>query len=294
MALPELDTEYGVVNSYVICTECKVGKLYAQGSLIDTADFSNEHAAHGLVATTEADFLERYVADGFVDVDRPGLKPIVTKFSPAIGTLKSTSAPPFGFPGSGSDGVGAQRRAMMGGFRPRIISEFDEQRERVSLRPSWDETFLDVARVLARRGTCSRKAVGAVLVKDTRVIATGYNGAPAGLPHCNHQAQPAMDGQNYITVGSDMENGHCAVAEHAERNALIYSGRESRGGTMYVTVAPCLTCLRMMITAGVVRVVYGEEYRPDRRVEELCAQAGIEITHFKRPDPISDPISGVK
>lgn len=280
---PELSTDLEVVSAYIVCTKCKKGKL-AESDMLNAGGpgFSEHHASHGIIAVTEAQFLEQYLAEGYVDVDRPSLQPIVTRFSGA--PSKMTTVAPFGMPGSGSSGVNAQRRAMMGrslGLKELVVWP---TAERISLRPSWDETFLEVARVLSRRGTCSRKAVGAVLVKDTRIVATGYNGAPAGLPHCNHQA----------TVGSDMENGHCAVAEHAERNALIYSGRESRGGTMYVTVAPCLTCLRMMVTAGVVRIVYGESYRPDRRVDELCAQAGIEIVHFKGSDPIFDPTLGVK
>jgi dCMP deaminase len=137
------------------------------------------------------------------------------------------------------------------------------------MRPSWDETFLRVAEVLAQRGTCSRLKVGAVLVKDTRIISTGYNGAPAGLRHCDHRD------------GGDMEDGHCSRAEHAERNALLLSRADARGATMYVTASPCLACARMAVTVGVKRIVYAADYQPDVRVDELCAAAGIDLVAFR-------------
>lgn len=137
-------------------------------------------------------------------------------------------------------------------------------------RPSWDAYFCGITRAVGTRATCSRKAVGAVLVKDKLILATGYNGAPAGLRHCDH------------TDGRDLLNGHCARSTHAEQNAIVQAARHGigiEGSTLYCTNNPCLTCTKLIINAGVVRIVYEEEY-PDTLAFELLRESGIRVERF--------------
>jgi dCMP deaminase len=127
-------------------------------------------------------------------------------------------------------------------------------------RPSWDEYFMKIAHLVAERSTCMRRSVGAIIVKDKRIISTGYNGAPRGLKHC-------------LEVG-------CRGA-HAEQNAIIQaasSGVSMEGSTMYCTTAPCATCAKMILNAGVKRLVLGGRY-PDALGESLIEEAGLEAEY---------------
>ncbi|MDD3825555.1 MAG: cytidine/deoxycytidylate deaminase family protein [Anaerolineae bacterium] len=136
-------------------------------------------------------------------------------------------------------------------------------------RPSWDDYFMQITLQVARRSTCPRAAVGAVLVRDKRILTTGYNGAPAGLPHCTE-------------AGCLMVNGHCVRTLHAEQNAIIQGalhGVDVSGSTLYVTHQPCLVCAKMIINAGIERVVYGGEY-PDEIARGFLEQAGISLEHY--------------
>jgi dCMP deaminase len=136
-------------------------------------------------------------------------------------------------------------------------------------RPSWDEYFMGIAFQVAKRSTCDRARVGAIIVKDRRILTTGYNGAPAGLPHCDD-------------VDHLMVDGHCVRTLHAEQNAIIQAalhGVSVQGGTMYVTHQPCLTCAKMIINAGIVRVVHAGDY-PDENSRAFLAQAGVGLQRF--------------
>lgn len=120
-------------------------------------------------------------------------------------------------------------------------------------RPSWDEYFMELAQVVAKRSTCNRRSVGAVMVRDKRILTTGYNGSPPGQPHCHD-------------VGCLMLEGHCVRAIHAEQNAIIQAamyGIDLRGSTCYVTSAPCVHCSKMLIAVGVKRIVFLEDYTED-------------------------------
>jgi len=133
-------------------------------------------------------------------------------------------------------------------------------------RPSWNEYFMNVAHEVARRSTCERAQVGAVIVKDKRILTTGYNGSPRGLPHCTE-------------VGCLMDNGHCVRTLHAEQNAIIVAalhGVITEGATIYITHQPCFLCAKMIINAGIVQIVYDKEY-PDDRAREFLEQAGVEL-----------------
>ncbi|MCL6522806.1 MAG: dCMP deaminase family protein [Firmicutes bacterium] len=134
------------------------------------------------------------------------------------------------------------------------------------LRPGWDEYFLRLAELVAERATCPRQHVGAVLVRERRILATGYNGAPRGLPHCTE-------------VGCSLYGEHCTRAVHAELNALLQCARfgvAAEGATLYCTHTPCLECAKALVNAGVHEVVYRHPYADDRaNVEALLREAGL-------------------
>lgn len=138
-------------------------------------------------------------------------------------------------------------------------------------RPSWDSYFLTIARAVAKRSTCDRARVGAVLVRDKRILSTGYNGTPRGLPHCTE-------------VGCIMVNNSCQRVVHAEANVIIQAalhGVSTKGATLYVTHQPCLTCAKTIINAGIVRVVYAGEY-PDDMAQEFLSQAGVVLERYEK------------
>lgn len=148
-------------------------------------------------------------------------------------------------------------------------------------RPTWDEYFMKIAHLVAERSTCMRRRVGAIIVTDKRIVSTGYNGAPRGLHHCLEVG--CLREKMGIPSGERQEL--CRGA-HAEQNAIIQaasSGGSMEGATMYCTTAPCSTCSKMIINAGIRRLVLGERY-PDALGETLVAEAGIEtVYHVLEP-----------
>jgi len=154
----------------------------------------------------------------------------------------------------------------------------------VTDRPTWDDYFLQMAHVVARRSTCLRRHVGALLVRDKRILATGYNGAPSNLPHCE-QAGCLRDAMG-IPSGERQE---LCRALHAEQNAIIQAalhGVDTRDSDLYCTTQPCITCAKMLINAGVKRVVYRGDYSDAMAVEMLTA-AGVEL--LRSPHAAGDP-----
>ena len=141
-------------------------------------------------------------------------------------------------------------------------------------RPSWDEYFLKIAREVAERSTCLRRKVGAVLVRDKRILTTGYNGAPRGIAHC----EEAGCLREELGVPSGQRHELCRGL-HAEMNALVQAavhGVGVSGGALYCTNQPCSLCTKMLINAGIARVVTLEGY-PDELAEELLKEAGIPL-----------------
>ena len=139
------------------------------------------------------------------------------------------------------------------------------------MRPSRQETLLEVARVVGLRGTCDRKQVGAVIAREGRIISVGYNGAPPGLPHCDENQHGYPDA---LIVNPEVG---CRNATHAEANALAFAakyGVPTDEATLYVTVSPCLDCARLLIAAGILKVCFLEEYR-NRDGIDLLNQAHI-------------------
>ncbi len=142
-------------------------------------------------------------------------------------------------------------------------------------RPSWDEYFMEMAVLTAKRSTCMRRSVGAVIVKDRHIIATGYNGAPRGIAHC---AERGGCLRQKLGVPSGERHELC-MALHAEQNAIIQAatlGQSIEGATIYVTHQPCVICAKMIINAGIRRIVVKEGY-PDKLSVDILAEAGLKI-----------------
>ena len=137
------------------------------------------------------------------------------------------------------------------------------------MRPGWDEYFMEIARTVATRATCPRATVGCVLTRERRILTTGYNGAPRGVAHCTE-------------IGCSVLNDHCQRATHAEANAVVQGalhGVSLDGATAYCTHEPCINCSKLLISAGVVKIVYKDAY-PDPIASELLAEAGVRVVPF--------------
>ncbi|MGB9772858.1 MAG: deoxycytidylate deaminase [Bacteroidota bacterium] len=149
-------------------------------------------------------------------------------------------------------------------------------------RLGWHEYFMKIASVVAERSTCNRAKVGAVIVKDRTILATGYNGAPAGLPHCTE-----VGCLIYISRGPDgEEEENCYRAIHAEINAIVQAAKHGvsiDGADIYVTASPCYHCLKTLINAGIKNIYYGEPYKI-HRVKELVDQAHVNLIHVPIPE----------
>lgn len=142
-------------------------------------------------------------------------------------------------------------------------------------RISWDEYFMRFAELAATRTTCLRRSVGAVIVKDKHILATGYNGAPKKVPHCKDLGGCLREKLN---VPSGERHELCR-ALHAEQNAIIQcamSGQNIEGATIYITHQPCIICSKMIINAGIKRIVVREGY-PDNLAKQILSEAGLSI-----------------
>jgi len=143
-------------------------------------------------------------------------------------------------------------------------------------RPSWDEYFLELAAQVARRATCDRGRAGCVVVRDKRIIATGYVGSPPGLPHCDdvgHLFRKVVDEDGNVRQ-------HCVRTTHAEQNAICQAARYGiamEGATIYCTMEPCRVCAMLLISVGIRRVVARRRYHAGQDTRELFQAAGIEL-----------------
>lgn len=147
-------------------------------------------------------------------------------------------------------------------------------------RPDWDTYFMDIAHVVARRSNCRRRHVAALIVADRRIISTGYNGTPRGIPNCSEGGCPRCAG----AALSGEQLGDCVCA-HAEENAIVqaaYHGIAVRGGALYCTLSPCLLCCKMIINAGLRDVVYEHEYQFSSQARALLRTAGVKCRRFRR------------
>lgn len=145
------------------------------------------------------------------------------------------------------------------------------------MRPDWDDYFMEMAEVVKNRSTCLRRKVGAVIVKDKRILATGYNGAPSGTPHCLDIG--CYRQENNIPSG---ERAELCRGTHAEQNAIIqaaYHGVSIKDSTLYVTLQPCVLCAKMAINAGIKKICFKGNY-PDELSLKILKEAGIELIKF--------------
>ncbi|HNQ65990.1 MAG TPA: cytidine/deoxycytidylate deaminase family protein [Smithella sp.] len=147
-------------------------------------------------------------------------------------------------------------------------------REKKKKRPDWDSYFLDIVDLVSRRSTCCRRSVGAGLVRDSRILATGYNGAPSKLQHCLDIG--CLREQLKVPSG---ERHELCRGLHAEQNAIIQAalhGVSTKGSTLYCTNHPCVICAKMIINAGIIRVVIRDGYH-DQLAAEMLKEAGIRV-----------------
>ncbi len=145
-------------------------------------------------------------------------------------------------------------------------------------RPPWDKYFMEIARLVASRSTCLRRKVGAVVVKDKRVLATGYNGAPSGVSHCSEVGCL----RERLGVPSGERHELCRGL-HAEQNAIIQAalhGVSLRGACIYTTTFPCVICSKMLINAGITTIYYAEGY-PDELSYRMLEEAGVRIVRVE-------------
>ena len=145
-------------------------------------------------------------------------------------------------------------------------------------RPSWDEYFLEVARLVSKRATCLRRRVGALLVKDKKILATGYNGAPSGLGHCLDIGCL----REKLKIPSGQRHELCRGL-HAEQNVILQAalyGVSTRGSILYVTNQPCIICVKMLINAGIKEIVISGDY-PDKMAKDFLREAKIKIRTIK-------------
>ncbi len=143
-------------------------------------------------------------------------------------------------------------------------------------RPSWDEYFIGMANYVGTRGTCDRGRAGCVIAREKRVISTGYVGSPPGLPHCDEVGH-----EMHKVVNEDgTESMHCVRTAHAEQNAIAQAARFGMaldGATLYSKMTPCYACAKMIIAAGIKRVVSEKDYHASKRSKEILKEAGVKL-----------------
>lgn len=143
-------------------------------------------------------------------------------------------------------------------------------------RPSWDEYFLKIVEMVGSRGSCDRGRAGCVITKNNRIVSTGYAGSPIGLPHCDEAGH-----EMHTVVHEDgSKSQHCIRTTHAEQNAICEAARMGialEDGTLYCKMTPCYTCAKMIINAGIKRVVCAQDYHASKRSKEIFKEANIEF-----------------
>lgn len=148
------------------------------------------------------------------------------------------------------------------------------------VRPSWQDYFLEITRLVAKRSTCLRRGVGALIVKEKRILATGYNGAPSGLPHCLDVG--CLREELGIPAG---ERHEICRGIHAEQNAILQAalyGVSIKGAVLFCTHQPCALCAKMAINAGIRQIVYCGDY-PDELATQMLKEAGVELVRVEAP-----------
>jgi dCMP deaminase len=143
-------------------------------------------------------------------------------------------------------------------------------------RPTWDEYFMDINRTVGTRGSCDRGRAGAVVVRNNQILVTGYAGSPKGLPHCDEVGHQMKT----LTHEDGHQTQHCTRTAHAEQNVIVQAAKTGvsiEGGTLYCKMTPCAVCAKMIINAGIVRVVCEKKYHAGKETEENFEQVGIKL-----------------
>lgn len=143
-------------------------------------------------------------------------------------------------------------------------------------RPSWDDYFIAIAKMIGSRGTCDRGRAGCVIVKEKRIISTGYVGSPMHLAHCDEIGHE----MHTVKQNDGKESRHCIRTTHAEQNAICQAAKFGVGldnSTLYCKMTPCYICAKMIINSGVTRVVCEQDYHASLRSKEIFAEAGIQF-----------------
>jgi len=151
--------------------------------------------------------------------------------------------------------------------------------DKMQTRPSWERYFMEIAHLVANRSTCLRRQVGAIIVKEKHILTTGYNGAPAGLKHCEEVG--CLREKMNIPSG---ERHELCRGLHAEQNAIIQSalhGVSIKGGSLYCTHQPCILCAKMLINAGIKKIVYEGEYA-DELAKKFFEEAQVDVVKSNR------------
>lgn len=162
--------------------------------------------------------------------------------------------------------------------------------EKASTRPSWDEYFLGIMRMAGARSTCDRGRSGAVIVKDKRILSTGYVGSPVGTAHCDDVGHE----MHTVTHPDGSQSRHCIRTAHAEQNAIVQAARVGaalEGATLYCSMTPCYICAKMIVNSGIVRVVAAKEYHAGTRSKEIFEEAGVA---FELVDEITEMYEDMK
>lgn len=145
------------------------------------------------------------------------------------------------------------------------------------MRPSWDEYFMSIVELVKTRSTCLRRQVGALVVKDKRILASGYNGAPVGCKHCEEVGCL----RDKLNIPSGQRHELCR-ATHAEQNAIAqaaYSGTSIKDAALYVTNQPCVLCAKLAINSGITKIIFKGDY-PDNLSMELLQEAGVRVIKY--------------
>ncbi len=147
-------------------------------------------------------------------------------------------------------------------------------------RPSWDEYFMSIAELVGSRGTCDRGRSGCVVVRDKRILVTGYVGSPAGLEHCDDIGHE----MHKVIHDDGSQSDHCVRTAHAEQNAIAQAaklGVSVDGATLYCHMVPCYTCAKLLINAGIKKVVSLKDYHASKRSKDIFDQSGIKLQIVK-------------
>ncbi|MFT7328076.1 MAG: dCMP deaminase [Crocinitomicaceae bacterium] len=155
-----------------------------------------------------------------------------------------------------------------------INSLYNESMNETLKRPSWDQYFIEIMNMVGKRGTCDRGQAGSVIVRDNRILATGYAGAPSGIAHCDDVGHE----MHTVTHPNGKESQHCIRTTHAEQNAIVSAARHGvgiEGSTLYCKMTPCYACAKLIINSGIDRVVALNDYHVGDRSKEIFKEANI-------------------